>query len=169
MEDEAPEYDREALALQLTEAQRAEAQLPKTEPASKSNYERLNERSRWRKQRWNRNRVRKDWRVAPAPSSPQEDNQELRGIIGTVAELVRQRTARTRLPWPPPLAVAWLPWWLKPTRTPPTPFAGSPKTEQDVQPPPTQQTLGVLESGRKDRHDRPQRRRFGLRSRNAGL
>ena len=87
MEDEAPEYDREALALQLTEAQRAEAQLSEDRTRIEVKLREAERALSLAKAEMEQKSGAKGLAGGASAVIAARDNQELRGIIGTVAEL----------------------------------------------------------------------------------
>ena len=86
LSDEAPEYDRNALAQQLTDAQRAESQLAEDRTRIEVKLREAERALNLAKAEMEQNPERKGWRVERVLLQG-ADNQELRGIIGTVAEL----------------------------------------------------------------------------------
>ncbi|MGB1419366.1 MAG: chromosome segregation protein SMC [Poseidonia sp.] len=87
MEDEAPEYDREALALQLTEAQRAEAQLTEDRTRIEVKLREAERALSLAKAEMEQKSGAKGLAGGASAVIAARDNQELKGIIGTVAEL----------------------------------------------------------------------------------
>jgi len=87
MADKAPEYDRESLALQLTEAQRAEAQLAEDRTRIEVKLREAERALSLAKAEMEQKSGAKGLAGGASAVLAARDNQQLQGIIGTVAEL----------------------------------------------------------------------------------
>ena len=87
MAEEAPEYDRESLALQLTEAQRAESQLAEDRTRIEIKLREAERALSLAKAEMEQKSGAKGLAGGASAVIAARDNQQLKGIIGTVAEL----------------------------------------------------------------------------------
>ena len=87
LSDEAPEYDRNALAQQLTDAQRAESQLAEDRTRIEVKLREAERALTLAKAEMEQKSGAKGLAGGASAVLAARDNQELRGIIGTVAEL----------------------------------------------------------------------------------
>lgn len=87
LSDEAPEYDRNALAQQLTDAQRAESQLAEDRTRIEVKLREAERALNLAKTEMEQKSGAKGLAGGASAVLAARDNQELRGIIGTVAEL----------------------------------------------------------------------------------
>jgi len=85
--EDAPEYDRESLALQLTEAQRAEAQLAEDRTRIEVKLREAERSLSLAKAEMEQKSGAKGLAGGASAVIAARDNQQLQGIIGTVAEL----------------------------------------------------------------------------------
>ena len=89
--EDAPEYDREALARQLVEAQRAEAQLAEDRTRIEVRLREAERALNLAKAEMEQKSGAKGLAGGASAVLAARDNQALQGIIGTVAELCAQR------------------------------------------------------------------------------